>query len=194
MFSYHQIARGSARGCAAIVFSAAQFPRPESDCRQTPPILKMAEREGFEPSIRFNPYDALAKRCFRPLSHLSGCSALASKAAWIPCVKGFSSGAHAGRLPGQIGPRFFQSFRLASRRLFSAPPPKLDFREHGIALGRRDLVCVSTLAARRAAGHVSRVQERVEYPERRAGPERRPMGKCELLVFAFHPQGHLCSV
>jgi hypothetical protein len=33
----------------------------------------MAEREGFEPSIRFNPYDALAKRCFRPLSHLSGC-------------------------------------------------------------------------------------------------------------------------
>ena len=33
----------------------------------------MAEREGFEPSIRFDPYDALAKRCFRPLSHLSGC-------------------------------------------------------------------------------------------------------------------------
>ncbi len=44
-----------------------------------PPILgdleaiKMAEREGFEPSIGFNTYDALAKRCFRPLSHLSGC-------------------------------------------------------------------------------------------------------------------------
>ena len=50
----------------------------------------VAEREGFEPSIRFNPYDALAKRCFRPLSHLSGCSGARSKAAQIPCVKGFS--------------------------------------------------------------------------------------------------------
>ena len=154
----------------------------------------MAEREGFEPSIRFNPYDALAKRCFRPLSHLSGCSGLASKAAWIPCVKGFSAGALAGRLRGQIGPRFFQSLRLVSRRPFSAASPKLDFREHGIALDCRDLVCVSNLAGRRAAGHVSRVRERVEYTDRKAGPERRPMGECELLVFAFHQQGHLCSM
>src|SRR3954466_15598039 len=30
-----------------------------------------AERAGFEPAVRFNPYAALAKRCFRPLSHLS---------------------------------------------------------------------------------------------------------------------------
>ncbi len=36
-----------------------------------------AERAGFEPAVRFYPYAALAKRCFRPLSHLSvrpGCA------------------------------------------------------------------------------------------------------------------------
>ena len=31
-----------------------------------------AERAGFEPAVGFDPYAALAKRCFRPLSHLSG--------------------------------------------------------------------------------------------------------------------------
>ncbi len=30
-----------------------------------------AERAGFEPAVRFYPHAALAKRCFRPLSHLS---------------------------------------------------------------------------------------------------------------------------
>jgi hypothetical protein len=32
----------------------------------------VAERAGFEPAVGFDPYAALAKRCFRPLSHLSG--------------------------------------------------------------------------------------------------------------------------
>jgi hypothetical protein len=32
---------------------------------------KVAVREGFEPSVGFNTYGALAKRCFRPLSHLT---------------------------------------------------------------------------------------------------------------------------
>src|SRR5215207_7240908 len=51
----------------------------------------MAEREGFEPSIRFNPYDALAKRCFRPLSHLSGCKVeRRSKCGGVGGVNGFS--------------------------------------------------------------------------------------------------------
>ena len=31
----------------------------------------MAERGGFEPPVRYDPYDGLANRCFRPLSHLS---------------------------------------------------------------------------------------------------------------------------
>src|SRR3954453_13824093 len=31
----------------------------------------LAEREGFEPSIRCNPYDDLANRCLQPLGHLS---------------------------------------------------------------------------------------------------------------------------
>ena len=31
-----------------------------------------AERAGFEPAVGFYPHAALAKRCFRPLSHLSG--------------------------------------------------------------------------------------------------------------------------
>ncbi len=42
----------------------------------------MAERGGFEPPVEvFSPYDGLANRCFRPLSHLSAafdlCSMLA---------------------------------------------------------------------------------------------------------------------
>jgi len=32
----------------------------------------MAVREGFEPSVGFKAYGALAKLCFRPLSHLTG--------------------------------------------------------------------------------------------------------------------------
>src|ERR1700722_7977751 len=31
----------------------------------------MAERRGFEPPVEVSPYDGLANRCFRPLSHLS---------------------------------------------------------------------------------------------------------------------------
>ncbi len=31
-----------------------------------------AERAGFEPAVGFYPHAALAKRCFRPLSHLTG--------------------------------------------------------------------------------------------------------------------------
>jgi hypothetical protein len=33
--------------------------------------LGMAERGGFEPPVRFYPYNGLANRRFRPLSHLS---------------------------------------------------------------------------------------------------------------------------
>jgi hypothetical protein len=29
------------------------------------------ERAGFEPAVEFDPHAALAKRCYRPLSHLS---------------------------------------------------------------------------------------------------------------------------
>jgi len=32
-----------------------------------------AVREGFEPSVRFNPYDSLANYWFRPLTHLTYC-------------------------------------------------------------------------------------------------------------------------
>ena len=33
--------------------------------------MLLAERGGFEPPVDFKPYDGLANRCFRPLSHLS---------------------------------------------------------------------------------------------------------------------------
>ena len=33
--------------------------------------IASAVREGFEPSVAFLGYGALAKRCFRPLSHLT---------------------------------------------------------------------------------------------------------------------------
>ncbi len=41
------------------------FSNPSCDGRD------LAERGGFEPPIRFNPYNGLANRRFRPLSHLS---------------------------------------------------------------------------------------------------------------------------
>src|SRR3954463_5117082 len=34
-------------------------------------VRDLAERGGFEPPVRFYPYNALAKRRYRPLSHLS---------------------------------------------------------------------------------------------------------------------------
>ena len=34
-------------------------------------LVKLAERGGFEPPVRFNPYSSLANCRFRPLSHLS---------------------------------------------------------------------------------------------------------------------------
>lgn len=33
--------------------------------------LAFAVREGFEPSVRFDPYDSLANCWFRPLTHLT---------------------------------------------------------------------------------------------------------------------------
>ena len=57
----------------------------------------------------------------------------------------------------------------------------------------RSRVRVKSRGSERCAGHVP-IREQVEYTDRRAGPERRPMGECELLVFAFHQQGHLCSM
>ena len=35
------------------------------------PEVKLAETEGFEPSIRFKAYDDLANRCLQPLGHVS---------------------------------------------------------------------------------------------------------------------------
>jgi hypothetical protein len=34
-------------------------------------LFRVAVREGFEPSVQFNPYDGLANRSFRPLRHLT---------------------------------------------------------------------------------------------------------------------------
>jgi len=31
----------------------------------------LAEIVGFEPTVEFNPYDGLANRCLKPLSHIS---------------------------------------------------------------------------------------------------------------------------
>ncbi len=34
-------------------------------------LAQLAETEGFEPSVRFTPYDGLANRWFQPLTHVS---------------------------------------------------------------------------------------------------------------------------
>ena len=39
--------------------------------RRKPRNLKMAERGGFEPPVRFYPYNGLANRRLQPLGHLS---------------------------------------------------------------------------------------------------------------------------
>lgn len=41
--------------------------------------IASAVREGFEPSVQFNPYDGLANRSFRPLRHLTILSQGAAK-------------------------------------------------------------------------------------------------------------------
>ena len=43
--------------------------RRDTGLRYIPNFL--AVREGFEPSVQFNPYDGLANRSFRPLRHLT---------------------------------------------------------------------------------------------------------------------------
>jgi hypothetical protein len=39
--------------------------------RDSAGLVFLAERRGFEPPVEVSPYDGLANRCFRPLSHLS---------------------------------------------------------------------------------------------------------------------------
>ena len=39
--------------------------------KKAPKSLKLAEREGFEPSVRVTPYDSLANCWFQPLTHRS---------------------------------------------------------------------------------------------------------------------------
>ena len=75
------------RGCDAVVVGAARFELATScsqsrrDNRATlrPELcihLPGAVREGFEPSVQFNPYDGLANRSFRPLRHLTNLPSL----------------------------------------------------------------------------------------------------------------------
>ena len=54
-------------GCA--IGSPDQQPRKNNGPADAGP--SDTERAGFEPAVQFDPYAALAKRCFRPLSHLS---------------------------------------------------------------------------------------------------------------------------
>ncbi len=65
----------------------------KSECRRTQPVdltevatcgSLEAERAGFEPAVSFYTYAALAKLCYRPLSHLSG----------LPLTKGYMPGRH----------------------------------------------------------------------------------------------------
>ena len=84
---------------------------------------KMAEREGFEPSIRFDPYDALAKRCFRPLSHLSGCKV--------------ERGIKSGEAGGVNGFSAFPGRKALRTPLFSAHLSSYS-GAHGIAVTAKD--------------------------------------------------------
>ncbi len=55
--------------------SAVQMPQPIPQVFVHKSLTESAggeaERRGFEPRIRCDPYDALAKRCLQPLGHLS---------------------------------------------------------------------------------------------------------------------------
>ena len=52
---------------SSSIFPLMQNKKPACKTLQT----GVTERTGFEPAVGFKPYDGLANRCFRPLSHLS---------------------------------------------------------------------------------------------------------------------------
>jgi hypothetical protein len=58
---------GTTRACSAKTDSQPKWDEDLASARSF-----AAERAGFEPAEGFDPFAALAKRCFRPLSHLSG--------------------------------------------------------------------------------------------------------------------------
>ena len=54
-----------------LATSTSQMWRDNRATLRPDPGLYSAVREGFEPSVQFNPYDGLANRSFRPLRHLT---------------------------------------------------------------------------------------------------------------------------
>ena len=61
---------------AALQRGSAIFSIPPALCcstirRDRAVLMLLAERVGFEPTIRGKPYDDLANRCLQPLGHLS---------------------------------------------------------------------------------------------------------------------------
>jgi hypothetical protein len=93
--------------------------QPETGCFE-----KLAEREGFEPSVEYYPYNRLAGGCLQPLGHLSAsiyCSvSLAEGEGFEPpraCARRISS-----PLPYQLG--------LALRRKNYSPCPKRILAEY----------------------------------------------------------------
>src|SRR5208282_3346804 len=83
----HRFCHGSLLTIGGVQFTSHQSPaRPDALENG-----RLAEREGFEPSIRVSPYDGLANRWFQPLTHRS--------------VAGKATGAvlrGAGRRPGLV--------------------------------------------------------------------------------------------
>ncbi len=67
----------SLRSLRSRGFAASAFRIPPSSCKNIVAegfrlrLLVFAEREGFEPSVRFYPYNKLATCRFQPLTHLS---------------------------------------------------------------------------------------------------------------------------
>ena len=67
-----QTERGPAYPGPSLVFILSVAP----PTRELSRYERGAERAGFEPAVGFYPHAALAKRCFRPLSHLSSSAAV----------------------------------------------------------------------------------------------------------------------
>ncbi len=73
------------------------------------PFDQMAEREGFEPSMEFNPHTRLAGECLQPLGHLSGAGqsrplpAARRSPPGPPAVRPNAVGSPAGRVPSMSG-------------------------------------------------------------------------------------------
>ena len=93
-------------------------------------VVDTAGREGFEPSIRFNPYNGLANRRLQPLGHLPNVGLQELTLSESMTVYSTKATQTRSRINLSASTRRPQLFGFARRRL-AAPPPRPCWAENG---------------------------------------------------------------